>query len=324
MYDMNSLKLWNVAAPGETLAEKLNEMKLDVNDLATRTGYTAKTINELLTAKCRITPEMAINLEYALHIPAHAWLEMQKMYDEFLFRKKLHSTFKSLAGWRKHFPISELSPRRWIQNFEDTDDCISPILKFFGVASPKAWENYYYNSRLKVSFRISLAETEDPYAASVWMRRGELLADEIQMEPQNDKKLRSAVKKALPKFIELAKKYGSNKTKGRPGEIDEGMLELQKLSAELGIKILYVQNFKSAPIHGMSRWYKDIPIIQLHDRFKERKTFWFTFFHELAHIIYHGKKDIFIRNVYYGNKNQQKEDEANTFAQKCMTDAELS
>lgn len=320
----NELKLWGAVRPGQILEEKLQEMAIDVNDFAARIDYTPKTVNEILRGKCRITPEMAYNLEYGTNIPASNWLELQKLYDEDLCRKSIRSVFKSLAGWRKHFPISELNPRHWIQNFEDPEDCISPILKFFGVASPKAWENYYYNSRLKVSFRISLAETEDPYAASVWMRRGELLADEIQMEPQNDKKLRSAVKKALPKFIELAQKYGSDKTKGRPGEIDEGMLELQKLSAELGIKILYVQNFKSAPIHGMSRWYKDIPIIQLHDRFKERKTFWFTFFHELAHIIYHGKKDIFIRNVYYGNKNQQKEDEANTFAQKCMTDAGLS
>jgi len=73
----------------------------------------------------------------------------------------------------------------------------------------------------------------------------------------------------------------------------------------------------------MARWYKDIPVIQLHDRFKDRNAFWFTFFHELGHIVLHGKKDIFIKNVYYGNKNQQKDDEANAFAQKYMTQAGL-
>ena len=73
----------------------------------------------------------------------------------------------------------------------------------------------------------------------------------------------------------------------------------------------------------MSRWYRHIPIIQLHDRFEDRKAFWFMFFHELSHIILHGKKDIFIKNVYHGNKNPQKEEDADLFAQKCMADAGL-
>ncbi|WP_407441708.1 ImmA/IrrE family metallo-endopeptidase [Fibrobacter sp.] len=187
----------------------------------------------------------------------------------------------------------------------------------------KAWKNYYTNASLKVAFRISLAEAQDPFAASVWLRRGEILADAIKMEKQNDKKQRVIIKKALPQFIELAKAYGAQRTMGKPGEIDEGMLKLQELGSSLGMKILYVQNFKSARIHGMARWYRDIPVIQLHDRFKNRKAFWYTFFHELSHIILHGKKDIFIKNMYHGNKNPVKEAEADAFAQKCMADAGL-
>ena len=138
----------------------------------------------------------------------------------------------------------------------------------------------------------------------------------------------------MPKFVELAKtdvaaweelrrKKALPKPKVGEDFIDDGMRKLQELGATLGIKILYAQNFKSAPIHGMARWYKDIPVIQLHDRFKDRNAFWFTFFHELGHIVLHGKKDIFIKNVYYGNKNQQKDDEANCFAQKYMLQAGL-
>ena len=37
----------------------------------------------------------------------------------------------------------------------------------------------------------------------------------------------------------------------------------------------------------------------------------------------HGKKDIFIKSVYYDNKNQQKDDEANMFAPKYMSAAGL-
>jgi len=332
-YDMHTLKLWRVSPPGEMLADKLEEMGLDAKELASRTGYTPKTINELLKAKCRVTPEMALNLEIATGISQSIWLNMQMMYDEFLSRKKIEESLKNQAKWPKFFPIAELNPRKWIDDFNKNNGVL-PILKYFGISTPKAWKDYYFGNRLKVAFRISLAETEDPYAASVWMRRGEILADQIQMEKQNDKKVRSAIKKAMPQFVELAKadverwetlrrKKALPKPKIGEDFIDEGMHKLQELGATLGIKVLYAQNFKSAPIHGMARWYKDIPVIQLHDRFKDRNAFWFTFFHELGHIVLHGKKDIFIKNVYYGNKNLQKDEEANMFAQKYMLAAGL-
>ena len=40
-------------------------------------------------------------------------------------------------------------------------------------------------------------------------------------------------------------------------------------------------------------------------------------------IVLHGKKDIFIKSVYYDNKNQQKDDVANMFAPKYMSAAGL-
>lgn len=312
---------WWVVAPGEILQEKLDEMNMDVNEFASRIGYTAKTVNEILKGKCRITTEMAINLEYATKISSTSWLNLQYKYEQDLMRKQIKATLGDKSIWRNSLPLSELKPRQWVEDIDNKEDNISPLLRFFGVSSPKAWENYYCRASLKVAFRISLAEAQDPYAASVWLRRGEILADAIKMEKQNDKKQRIVIKKALPQFIELASAYGSKSTMGKPGEIDEGMVKLQELGASLGMKILYVQNFKSAPIHGMARWYRDIPVIQLHDRFKDRKAFWFTFFHELGHIILHGKKDIFIKNMYHGNKNPLKDEEANIFAQKCMDDA---
>ena len=121
---------------------------------------------------------MAYSLEFGTGIPQYCWLEAQKLYERDLWREKIKKSLKKSVVWRKLFPIGELNPRTWIKDFNNKEDGVSPILKFFGVASPKAWENYYYKNRLKVAFRISLAETEDPYAASVWMRRGEILAED--------------------------------------------------------------------------------------------------------------------------------------------------
>jgi len=180
-----------------------------------------------------------------------------------------------------------------------------------------------------VAFRISLAEVKDPYATSAWIRRGEILADLDPMEKQEQIPVRKRLKAALPEIIAFA---AANKVRPKSKKritywtpeaevVDDCMTGLQELCRKIGIRVLFVQNFKSAPIHGMYRWYKDVPLIQLHDRFKDRATMWFTFFHELAHVLYHGKKGICLQNIEITHNHPEKEDEANCFAQKCMVDA---
>lgn len=43
-----------------------------------------------------------------------------------------------------------------------------------------------------------------------------------------------------------------------------------------------------------------------------------VFFHELGHILIHGKKDMFLKNVDYATRDLIKDAEADAFAQKQM------
>ena len=317
-----------VVPPGRHLAEKLEEMGLDANDLAARMGYTPKAVNDILQGNCRIMPEVAIMLEMVTEIPASFWLRSQIAYDEYLSRELIKATLENQPLWRKSFP-PELNARDWVEKDKDNEKSGLSLLKFFAVASPKAWDGYYKDARLKVAFRISLVEVKDPYATSAWIRRGEILADRDPMEKLGQPTVRKNLKAALPEIIALA---AANKVRPR-GEkritywtpeaevVDDCMTGLQELCRKIGIRVLFVQNFKSAPVHGMYRWYKDVPLIQLHDRFEKRAAMWFTFFHELAHVLYHGKKGICLQNIEITHNYPEKEDEANCFAQKCMADA---
>lgn len=317
-----------VTPPGRHLAEKLEEMGLDANDLAARMGYTPKAVNDILQGNCRITPESAISLEMVTEIPAGFWLRSQMAYDEFLSREKIKASLTDQSLWKKSFP-AEINVREWVLQKKDENKSLMPLLKFFAVASPQAWDGYYKKAQLKVAFRISLAEVKDPYATSAWIRRGEILSDRDPMEKQEQIPVRKRLKAALPEIIAFA---AANKTLPKRAKkitywtpeaevVDDCMTGLQELCRKIGIRVLFVQNFKSAPIHGMYRWYKDVPLIQLHDRFKDRAAMWFTFFHELAHVLYHGKKGICLQNIEITHNHPEKEDEANCFAQKCMIDA---
>lgn len=324
----NKIELWRVPSPGSELAEKLEEMGLDANDLAARMGYTPKAVNDILQGNSRITPDVAIMLEMITEIPADYWLRRQMSYDEFLSRERVKASLSDQSLWKKSFP-AEINAREWVQQKRDESKSLMPLLKFFAVASPQAWDGYYKDAKLKVAFRISLADVKDPYATSAWIRRGEILSDRDPMEKQEQIPVRKRLKAALPEIIAFAaanKELPKNAKKityttPEAEVVDDCMTGLQELCRKIGIRVLFVQNFKCAPIHGMYRWYKDVPLIQLHDRFKKRETMWFTFFHELAHVLYHGKKGICLQNIEITHHHPEKEDEANCFAQKCMVDA---
>lgn len=54
------------------------------------------------------------------------------------------------------------------------------------------------------------------------------------------------------------------------------------------------------------------------DKQKRNDVFWFSFFHEIGHILLHGKKDIFLEDKAMTFDNLKKEQEADHFASNIL------
>ena len=91
-------------------------------------------------------------------------------------------------------------------------------------------------------------------------------------------------------------------------------VKLQNLCATIGIKLINTPCLPKAPINGATRWINDTPVIQLSNRYKRYDIFWFTFFHEIGHILLHGKKEIFLEDSVNIDIDKEKEEEADNFA----------
>jgi len=75
-----------VTHPGLDLREKLDELQMSPKEFAVRCNKPVKTISEVLNGKSAITPDMAVQFENVLHIPAKYWLKRQYNYDESVAR----------------------------------------------------------------------------------------------------------------------------------------------------------------------------------------------------------------------------------------------
>jgi addiction module HigA family antidote len=285
--------------PGVDLSEKLEEIKMGPKEFALRSGKPEKTIIAIMKGTSSITPDMAVQFENVLNIPANYWLTRQHHYDEYLAREERRELLSESLSWAKSFPLNEMIKKGWLSDKATVLERTSELLAFFGISNHSAWEDYYYKQQLKVAFRISLAHTKEPFAISAWLRKGELQAAELSGRKYSPKKF----KDALPELKSIMAKHPS-----------DFFTRLQSVCLDTGVKVVHTPCLPKAPINGSTRWLSDSPLIQLTGRFKRNDSFWFTFFHEAGHIILHGKKDIFLENIDYSEKDMAKEKEADDFA----------
>lgn len=288
--------------PGETLREKLDELDMSLKEFALRVSKPEKTVIAVLNGSSSLTPEMAVQFEHVLKIPAHVWMNLQSNFDEYRAREQRKEQLRASATWAKKFPLIEMMKMGWLPKATTIEEKTEALCEFFGMSGPQAWKDYYLRQELKVAFRISLKHAKEPHAISAWLRKGELQAEELQAQPYRV----SSFKEALERVREIMAEH--------PADF---LVQLQDTCLAAGVKVVYTPCVKKAPLNGCARWLHDTPLIQLSGRHKRNDVFWFSFFHEAGHILLHGKKDVFLEGDNAG-RDETKEAEADAFAVKWV------
>lgn len=308
MATINQYLPQSYAHPGETLEEKLQEMGMGPKEFAVRTGKPEKTIIAVINGDSAITADMAIQFESVTKIPAHFWMNGQRLYDEYVARQKRKGIIALAIVWARKFPLSDMIKKGWLPACNSIEQKTTELLSFFSISTPEAWDDYYLKQELKVAFSISLARTNEPFAISAWLRKGEIQAAQLPANAYSEKKF----KELLPELKTLM-----------ANQPDDFLVQLQSTCFKAGVKVVYTSCLPKAPINGSTRWINDTPLIQLSGRYKRNDNFWFAFFHEAGHILLHGKKDVFLENIEYPDKIDKKEIEATNFAVKwTLSEAE--
>lgn len=292
--------------PGITLREKLNEMGMSVKEFAVRTSKPEKTISAVLTGKSSLTPDMAVAFEQITLIPAHMWLNLQRNYDEYLARRKREAILnnKETVTWVKRFPYAMMAKLGWVPEARSLSEKTSNLFAFFRITTANAWADLFLHQALKSEFRLSLSSSKDPHSISAWLRQGELQAETINTINNYSAE---RLKRKLPQMLQLTSK--------QPADV---VIQLPEICSEAGVKLIFISHIPHAPVNGCARWIDDSPCIQMTDCQKPNEEFWFSFFHEIGHILLHGKKDVFLEDKEYLAEQQDKESEADNFASEIL------
>lgn len=297
-----------VSPPGETISDIAEERGWTQLELASRLGYSEKHISQLINGKVSLTIDTAQRLERVLGSTVDFWMKREANYQKHKSRIETELKYQSWTSWLEELPIKQLMEigaiyKQRLDN-KNKPQIVESCLRFYGVASPKEWYSHY--ASMEVDFRRTRPEQSDIGAISAWLRIGEKKAEEIDCPNKYNK---SNFEKALKKI--------RNFTCENPKVFKPKMYQLL---LDAGVVLVIVPSISRAHISGVARWLSPTrPLIQLSLYGKTNDKFWFTFFHEAAHILLHSKnaddkKSIFLDDSKNTKSNNLQEHEANLWA----------
>ena len=256
--------------PGEILAEELAARGMTQRELAARLDRPPQVISEIVRAKKAITPDTAIALGKVLGGAPEFWTNLEADYQMTLARQREKNALLTGAQWLPEYPVRELVKRGWLTAGRDAESKTKALLDFLGVASiePKVYQ-------AAVGFRITEAAQRrvSRGALAVWLRKGELDAQEIQTADYDAATFRAG----------LAEIRGM--TEQSPPEFLPAMTEI---CAQAGVAFCVVPELPKIGANGVARWLTDRKaLLQMSIRGKWADIFWFSFFHEAGHLLQH-------------------------------------
>jgi len=286
-----------VSPPGETLLEILEDRGMSQAELAERTGRPKKTINEIIKGKAALTPETAIQLERVLGTPASFWNNREQNFRDWLARQEERKALAEYIPWMKKFPLRAMIKMHWIADHSDPINQLEELLRYLGVASPVQWQTMLQGTQ----WRQSPTFAADPAAVSAWLRQGEIQSAQIQCAPYDEARFRQALQQIRGLTTQ-------------PPEVF--VPQVTELCAKAGVAVIFVPEIPGTRTCGATRWLTPTKaMIMLSLRYKTDDHLWFTFFHEAAHILLHGKREVFLEDDDEVSEDvRAKEEEADWFA----------
>ena len=253
--------------PGATIKEQLNDRGMNQKEFAVRMDMSEKHISRLIHGDVQLTPETAVRLETVLGVPAKFWNNLEAIYREKKIKVAAENAIDADAEIAKKFPYSEMAKFGWVAETKDIKEQVIRLRKYFEVVELSLLGNEQI-TRIACR-RLGITEKSD-LALMAWAQEAKLQARDIQTEPINMKGLTAAVPELRRMTVQ---------------EPEEFCPKIKKYLADCGIALVFLPHLRGSFLQGASFIDGRKIVVGLTARGKDADKFWFSLFHELAHII---------------------------------------
>ena len=253
--------------PGATIKEQLNDRGMSQKEFAARMDMSEKHISRLINGEVQLTPETAVRLEVVLGVPAKFWNDLEAIYREKIIKAEAENAMDADIEIAKQFPYAEMAKYGWVPETRIGKEKAVALRKYFGVVGLTLLENQRITGI--ACRRLAITEKGD-LALMAWAQEARIKAREIQTAPINIAKLISSID-------EMRKM-----TVGKPEEFCPA---ITRCLADCGVALIFLPHLKGSFLQGASFVDGKKIVVGMTGRGKDADVFWFSLFHELAHIV---------------------------------------
>ncbi len=253
--------------PGATIKEQLIDRGMNQKEFAVRMGMSEKHISKLINGEVRLTPETSVKLEVVLGVPAKFWNNLEAIYREKIVKAEAENAMDADVEIAKQFPYTQMSEYGWIPKTRIAKEKVIYLRKYFGVVELSLLG---HEQLMKIACRRMASTGKSYLALMAWAQEAKIKARGISTAPINIKKLTSEIPE-LRKMTVL-----------KPNEFCP---QIKERLAGCGIALVFLPHLKGSYLQGATFPDGNKIVVGLTARRKDADIFWFSLFHELAHVV---------------------------------------
>lgn len=253
--------------PGATIREQLQDRGMSQKEFAARMDLSEKHVSKLINGEVLLTPEVAVRLEMVLGAPARFWNNLEAIYREKLVKVEAENAMDEDESLAKQFPYNEMVKYGWIQETRNSKERVTYLRQYFGVVRLTLLGNTQITNI--ACRRLAITEKAD-LALIAWAQEARIQARQIQTAPIDIKRLIAAIPQIRKLSIFDSKEYCP---------------KVQNTFKSCGIALIFLPLLKGSFLQSASFMDGNKIVVGLSIREKEADKFWFSLFHELAHIV---------------------------------------
>jgi len=251
---------------GTILKEYMDSRNISQKELARLTESSEKHVSNLINGKVKLTEQFSIKLEKVFSdVKAEFWMELESKYRLMLLRKK-ENEFPSLDVVAKEFQFDSVFKGLKYDMPKQAEE----MLRLLEVKSFEEAE-----SQIKTMSFNFMEDRGNKRAIFVWLK----LCQEALDLQNNIENISTFDGKKLQANIQIYKDlmYTTN--------FELALKNIRRFSNSLGIALVVHEALPTSKVRGATTFFGNMPAIFLSTRFKRLDTFYFSFIHELFHII---------------------------------------
>ncbi|MCF0117583.1 MAG: HigA family addiction module antidote protein [Bacilli bacterium] len=285
--------------PGYYIKEYIEDNGMTQEEFAFRLGTTPKNLSLLIRGEQSISVDIASKIARLTGTSIKYWINLQTEFDILLSEV---NEYTELCNERIIFNQLDYSYFKTNYNLPDlngnVDEQIKALREFLKISSLSVLEN----ENIEVEFK-----SDDSFISP-----SNIIKANIMVQIATNMALQE---KGLPAFDRNLFKKKTNDVLSLTTNYNDFLRIIQSSFMECGVFLAVLPNIKGSKVSGATKKIGNHMLIMVNDCYETVDSFWFTFMHEVGHIMK--------RNYGISYDNGQKESEADQYAADKLINPEL-